>query len=344
MAALTYAIKAAHGVEPMTETGSKSLVVIRGVADTAIGKAVRESMELCNWTEWVKPGATVVLKPNLCTAVPAEIESANTDRTVTEAVCEVLLGRTKRISIGEADHDRQTAWDAFRASGYVEMAQRLGVELVNFSEVPSVRTRCAPLEGMELPRMLLEADAFITLPVLKTHALTYYTGVLKNQWGCVPFYRDRMIHHRLIHELLGSLHRVLKPAFALMDGIVAMEGRGPSHGKPRRLDIILASRDGVALDASAMRLVGLDPYRCKHVVSAAKQGLGRIDAAQIEVNGDWEKHRVQFEPAPKDWLNWAAYNMCQYPWFVKYVMENNSIYYPVRAFVQFLRKVGVVGG
>lgn len=335
---------AASEGESMREASGKSLVVLRGVKGISIGEAVRQCMEMCNWTEWVKPDATVVIKPNLCTAVPAEIESANTDRAITEAVCQLLLSRTKRVCIGEADHDRQTAWDAFRASGYVEMAQRLGVDLVNFSELPSVRTRCEPLEGIELPRMLLEADALITLPVLKTHALTYYTGALKNQWGCVPFYRDRMIHHRLIHQLLGSLHRVLKPAFALMDGIVAMEGRGPSHGKPRRLDVILASRDGVALDASAMRLVGLDPYRCKHVVLTAKQGLGCIDAAGIEVNGDWESHRVQFEPAPKDWLNGAAYNLCQYPWFVKYVMENNSIYYPARAFVQFLRKVGVVGG
>ncbi|HEV2178533.1 MAG TPA: DUF362 domain-containing protein [Terriglobia bacterium] len=327
----------------MTDIG-KSLVILRGARDTSIAATVRECMELCGWTEWVKPEATVVLKPNLCTAVQAEIESANTDRAVTEAVCEVLLRRTKRIYIGEADHDRQTAWDAFRASGYDEMAKRLGIELVNFSEVPSVSTPCPPVGEMELPRMLLEADVLITLPVLKTHALTYYTGVLKNQWGCVPSYRDRMIHHRLIHELLGSLHRVLKPAFALMDGIVAMEGRGPSHGKPKRLDVILASRDGIALDASAMRLVGLDPYRCKHVVLAAQQGLGCIDPAQIEVNGDWEKHRVQFEPAPKDWLNGAAYNLCQYPWFVKYVMENNAIYYPARSLVQLLRKLGVVGG
>jgi uncharacterized protein (DUF362 family) len=327
----------------MTETG-KSLVVVRSVKETPLRAAVRECMELCGWTEWVKPDAKVVLKPNLCTAVPEEIESANTDQAITEAVCEVLLSRTRRIYIGEADHDRQTAWDAFRASGYTEMAQRLGVELVNFSEVPCERTPCPPAGEMELPRMLLEADAFITLPVLKTHALTYYTGVLKNQWGCVPFYRDRMVHHRLIHQLLPSLHRVLKPAFALMDGIVAMEGRGPSHGKARRLDLILASRDGVALDATAMRLTGLDPSRCKHVALAATQGLGRMEAGAIEVNGDWEKYRVQFEPAPKDWLNWAAFQMCRYPWFVKHVMENNSIYYPVRAFVQFLRKVGVVGG
>ncbi|HEV2424405.1 MAG TPA: DUF362 domain-containing protein [Terriglobia bacterium] len=328
----------------MTEAGEKSLVVLRGVKDGPLGEAVRQCMELCNWTEWVKPDARVVVKPNLCTAIPGEIESANTDRAVTEAVCEVLLSRTKRISIVEADHDRQTAWDAFRESGYVEMAKRLGVDLVNLSEVPAVRTPCPPLEGLNLPRMLLEADAFITIPVLKTHALTYYTGVLKNQWGCVPSYRERMIHHRLIHELLGSIHRVLKPAFALIDGIVAMEGRGPSHGRARRLDIILASRDGVALDASAMRLVGLDPSRCKHVVLAARHGLGRMDPAGIEVDGDWEKYRVQFEPAPKDWLNWAAYHMCQFPWFVKYVMENNAIYYPVRGLVQLLRKIGVVGG
>jgi uncharacterized protein (DUF362 family) len=322
----------------------KSLVVLRSVRDTSIRVAVEQCMTLCGWTDWVKPGARVVVKPNLCSAVPAEIESANTDRAVTEAVCEVLLSRTRHIYIGEADHDRQTAWDAFQVSGYVEMGKRLGVELVNFSEIPLVSAPCAPLKAMELPRLLLEADAFITLPVLKTHALTYFTGALKNQWGCVPHYKDRLLHHRLINRLLGSLHQVLKPSFALMDGIVGMEGRGPSHGKPRRMDILLASRDGVALDASAMRLVGLNPDRCRHLVLAAKRGLGRISVDDIELNGDWEKHRVEFERAPKDWLNWGAFHLCQFEWFVDHVMENNSVYYPVRSFVQFLRRIGVVGG
>jgi uncharacterized protein (DUF362 family) len=228
-------------------------------------------------------------------------------------------------------------------SGYVEMARRLGVQLVNFSEAAREAVECEPAGPVELPRVLLEADVLVTLPVLKTHALTYFTGALKNQWGCLPQY-DRILLHKYLDPLLVTLHRVLRPRLAVMDGIVAVEGRGPANGKPRQLDLVLASQDGVALDATAMRLAGLDPQRAQHVVLAARRGLGRMDAADIEVDGEWDRHATTFEPAVLDKAIAAMNYMSRYRWFVKYMLERDFIFYPVRALVQILRRVGVVEG
>ncbi len=322
---------------------AKSTVILRGTAGRSVSALVRECLELCEWQRWVEPNALVVIKPNLCTAVPEKVEMSNTDPRITEAVCEVLLTRTKRVYIGESDGLRQKVQDAFAVSGYVGLARRLGVELVNFSQAPRVRVQCGPAGEIELPRLLFEADVFITLPVLKTHALTYFTGTLKNQWGCLPQY-DRILLHKYLDELIVSLHRVLRPKLTLMDGIVGMEGRGPTNGKPRRLDVILASRDAIALDATAMRLVGLDPQRARHVVLAAEQGLGLMQEREIVVDGDWERHCTQFEPAILDAAIAAMDYMSQYRWFVKYMLEKDHIFYPIRAAVQLLRKVGVVEG
>jgi len=321
----------------------KSKVVFRGVGPENVPAMVRECMEACGWEELVPRGATVVIKPNLCTAEPDKLEMSNTDPRITQAVCEVLLARTRHIFIGESDGLRQKAQESFQANGYVEMARTLGVELVNFSEMPWVKMDCPPAGDIELPRLLLEAEVFITLPVLKTHALTYFTGALKNQWGCVPQY-DRILLHKCIDALLPTLHRVFAPKLAIMDGIVGMEGRGPTNGKARRMDLILASRDSVALDATAMRLVGLDPLRARHIVMAAEQGLGRIRAEEIEADGDWTKHQTQFEPAILDKAIAAMNYMSRYRWFVKYMLETDYIFYPIRAAVQFLRRVGVVEG
>jgi uncharacterized protein (DUF362 family) len=192
--------------------------------------------------------------------------------------------------------------------------------------------------------MLLECDAFISIPVLKTHALTYFTGVLKNQWGCVPMALDRIQHHGAIHEMLSSLHRLFHPQFSIMDATVCMEGRGPVAGKARQLDVILASQDGVALDATCMRLVGLEPHLSKHIVVAAKQGLGRIEEKDIEVDGDWQRHATQFERPPKDRLNTLMFKFSKYRWFTKYILGNDVVYYPVRSMVKFLRRVGLVNG
>ena len=326
----------------MTHT-EKSKVMLRGVTRESIPAVVRECMEGCLWETWVGQGATVVLKPNLCSTVPDKWQMSNTDAAITEALCEILLQRTKRIYIVESSHLRYTADEMFAASGYVEMAKRLGVNLVNLTEAPRVRVRCEPAGEVEMPRLLLEADAFITLPVLKTHALTYFTGALKNQWGCVPQY-DRILLHKYIHPMLASLSRLLRPQMALMDGILCMEGRGPTNGKPRRLDVLLASRDVVALDATAMRLVGLDPRLARHVVIAAQQGLGALEPDNIAVDGDWEKHRTRFEPAVLDWAVRAMNYMTRYRPFVKYALEKDTIFYPVRALVQVLRRAGIVEG
>jgi uncharacterized protein (DUF362 family) len=295
-------------------------------------------MEACSWRSLVPRDATVVLKPNLCSAVPEKVAVVNTDRAVTEALCEVLLERTRRIYIGESNLFRQNAWDAFRASGYVEMARHLGVELVNFTEAERLDVPCPYGGNLAMPKLMMEAEVFITIPVLKTHALTYFTGALKNQWGCIPAYHDRLARHRHIDSLLAFLHRILRPKLALMDGIQVMEGRGPVNGKARRMDIVLASRDAVALDATAMRLVGLDPYRARHVVMTAEQGLGRISAEEIETDGDWQKHATQFASSPKDWANTLMFRLTPHPWFIRNIMENDWIYAISRDVVRLLRR------
>lgn len=319
----------------------KSIVVLRRATAASMAAAVQDCLIKCGWENWLPRNATVVLKPNLCTAVPQKVLASNTDVALVEALCEALRTRTNRICIGESGHLRQTPWQAFAASGYIEMAKRLDIELVNFSESPTTQVNLGPVGEVPLPRRLLETDAYINVPALKTHALTYFTGALKNQWGCVPNCHDRLRYHRSINVMLSAIQHVLRPKLVLMDAIVGMEGRGPVAGNPRRLDAILASRDAVALDATAMRFVGLDPNRARHVVLASQQGLGQIAADQITVDGPWDRLATQFAPPPRDFANSLMFFATQYPWFVKNILGNDRIYYPVRDAVIFLRKLGV---
>ncbi len=322
---------------------TKSTVVIRDVTDQSLAEKVRECMELCRWRDLVAPNSTVVVKPNLCTAVPEKCAMSNTDPRITEAVCELLLTRTSNVYVVESDGLRQSAWEAFEATGYNEFAKRLGVKLVNLSEEALVEVDVPPAGRVKLPALMLHCDAFITLPVLKTHALTYFTGAIKNQWGCVPQY-NRILLHRHLDPMLAELHAIFKPVMAIMDSIIAMEGRGPANGKPRRLDLLLASRDSVALDATAMRLAKLDPNRCRHLLLTARKELGILDAAGIAVDGDLPGHATQFEPAILDKAIAAMDYMTRYRWFVHYMLEKDFIFYPIRAVVQVLRKIGIVEG
>src|SRR5215831_2244840 len=116
----------------MSNTG-KSRVLVKSVAETPLA-AVGMCMEQFEWEKWVRPGSSVVIKPNVCSAVAEIAVGANTSPAVVRAVCEVLLTRTRHIHIGESRHLRQTPREAFKASGYVEMARELDVQLVNFSD------------------------------------------------------------------------------------------------------------------------------------------------------------------------------------------------------------------
>jgi uncharacterized protein (DUF362 family) len=320
-----------------------SSVVLRGVTDQTLDATVRECMEFCGWQELVQPNSTVVVKPNVCSAVPGKWEMSDTDVRITAAVCELLLTRTRNVYVVESDGLRVTAWQTFATAGYTELPDRLGVKLVNLSESRQAEVEVPPAGKIKLPELLLSCDCFITLPVLKTHALTYFTGAIKNQWGCVPQY-DRILMHKYLDLMLASLHAIFRPAIALMDGIIAMEGRGPTNGKPRRLNLLLASRDSVALDATAMRLAGLDPQRCRHMLLTAEQGLGRWKQEEIKVDGDWARHATQFEPAILDKAIAAMDYMSRYRWFVKYMLEKDFVFYPVRGVVKLLRAIGVVEG
>jgi uncharacterized protein (DUF362 family) len=321
-----------------------SRVFVRSVTGSPMVDAVRNCMGRFEWESWVAPDSTVVIKPNVCTAVPDIAVGADTNPEVVRAVCEVLQTRTRRIYIGESRHLRQTPWEAFKAAGYVEMARELGVELINFSEGPFTLMDCPPAGRIKLPSLLLEADAYINIPVLKTHALTYFTGALKNQWGCVPDHFDRLRHHRKIGPMLCSLQRILHARLVIMDGTFGMEGRGPVAGRVRRLDMLLASPDPVALDSTAMRLVGLDPRRARHVTLAAEEGIGHFEESQIEVEGDCERCRVQFQPPPRDVANTAMFYLSSQDWFTKHILGNDRIYHPIRDAVKFLRRTGLLGG
>lgn len=327
-------------MNPETE---KSGVILRSVNDATLRQVVRECMEFCGWTDLVAHGAKVVVKPNLCTAVPEKCAMSNTDPRITRYVCELLLERTSEVYVVESDGLRQTAWEAFDASGYRPLEKELGIKLVRLTENDLVDYNVPPAGKVKLPRLMLENDVFLTLPVLKTHALTYFTGSIKNQWGCVPQY-DRILMHQYLNPMLAELHAIFKPQISIMDGIIAMEGRGPANGKPRRMDLLLAGRDNVAVDATGMRLAGLDPLRCEHLQMTAAKGLGRWKAEEIAIDGDFSAHATQFEPAILDKAIAAMDYMSRYRWFVKYMLEKDFVFYPFRAAVQVLRKIGVVEG
>ena len=218
------------------------------------------------------------------------------------------------------------------------MAAELGCKVLNLSRDSLVDVPDARMAGFGMSKTWLEADAFITLPVLKTHATTVFTGALKNQWGCIPRY-DRILLHKHLHELIVEVNRLRPVTLALMDGLVGMQGRGPINGYPIDLNVLLASRDPVALDATAMRLIGLDPLTSQHVVHAETIGLGRLAADQVTVDGPFAEVAIAAEPAVEDWAIKLMNRVSRSSFLTRNLLLNDGIFYPIRRAVNAVRGV-----
>ena len=131
---------------------------------------------------------------------------------------------------------------------------------------------------IRLPR-LLTAHPLVTVPVIKTHAKTVMSGAIKNHWGLLPIDRYRL--HPRLTEVLTDLIRAAPPALCLMDATVGLEGNGPKSGVPRRVDHVLASTDPLALDATAARLMGIQPEQVPHLCALAEAQGRDLSAAVL---------------------------------------------------------------
>jgi hypothetical protein len=104
----------------------------------------------------------------------------------------------------------------------------------------------------------------------------------------------------------------------------------------------LGSRDGVALDATAARLVGLEPALCRHLVMAHEAGLGVFDEKEIVLDADITPDWEPFEAAKTDWAIAGMNSMTKYPFFRKYFLEVEPVFKAGKATVNALRRLGVV--
>ncbi|HET9482231.1 MAG TPA: DUF362 domain-containing protein [Candidatus Polarisedimenticolia bacterium] len=265
------------------------------------------------------------LKPNIVR--PAKPSSAVvTHPAVTEAVIRVLRRRgLTDIRVGEASSVGVDVEHAFDVSGYRAMAQRLGVPLLNLNDVE--RRELKWMFGrLRLPRVALDSDLYINLPKMKTHFHTTVTLGVKNQKGLL-LPEDKQFDHLEVrlHPALAEYARLARPHLTIIDGIVGMEGEGPTKGVPKETGVLAIGDDIYETDFACARFMGVDPTKVAHLAYAVERGLLSLpggDAAALPVTGEaFEARRSTFD-LPKDepkkimnfygWMNHRACAECEH--------------------------------
>ncbi len=232
---------------------------------------------------------TVLLKPNILGPHPPQ-KAVTTHPALVRAVIRALRDQGARIMVGDnpgmGGYGRSQK--AARECGLLECAGECYLNLGLHPVRKEVRSRF--FREVTISREVLEADEVINLPKLKTHSLTVLTGAVKNTFGYVVGADKMRVHASCpspgqFAEGLVDICQIRPPEMNIMDAVLAMEGNGPSNGKPVFLGKILASDNAVTLDAAAVHMLGQKPLSVPHLDVAARRGLGETDPGKMSIRG-----------------------------------------------------------
>ena len=256
-----------------------------------IFQTVHDALDLLGGIgRFVQKGQKVLLKPNMLSAKPPE-RGITTHPVILEALIREIRSAGGEVWIGDSPSGAikgiRRCWEN---TGYKELSERTGVKLINF-EAGGTVVREMEDRKYHFAKAVFEADVVINLPKFKTHGFTLYTGAIKNLFGTLPGFQKATFHKRYPHpghfsRILVDLYECIRPQLHVMDGVLGMEGNGPATGHLRETGLILASEDGVALDAVAGHLMGFREDEIDAVRIAGERGIGEHRLDRIAILGE----------------------------------------------------------
>ena len=262
---------------------------------------VYKALDLVDYKTALAGYSRVLIKVNFINTMTWD-SGATTDPIVVEAIINRLKELPVEVIVVESDASMTNADKAFEATGMSEMCSRQGVKYLNLRhEKDKVKLQVPngdALKDITVPRIVTES-AIISAAKMKTHMATKVTLGMKNMFGLLPDKMKFVYHAKGISKVIVDINSVIKPNLVVVDGFVAMEGKGPTDGDPVKMDLIVAGRDAVATDATCARIMDIDPHDISHIRSAAEKGLGNID--DVEIIG--EKVEDIKHPFKRSWGN-----------------------------------------
>ncbi len=233
-------------------------------------------------------GKRVLLKPNLVEFVPGA--PIHTEAALLAAAVELFerLG-AREITIGEGPGHRRDAWYLAEAAGYRAAIPRFEARFVDLNRDDVARVAgFADTGGIYLPRTALAADLVVSVARMKTHHWAGATLSMKNLFGVVPGalygWPKNHLHQVGIGRSAAELYRIFPRSFAIVDGIVGMEGNGPIQGHARPCGVVVMGADLAAVDATCCRIMGIDPEKIEYLRLASS--LGHVRDERIEQRGE----------------------------------------------------------
>ncbi|MCD4829652.1 MAG: DUF362 domain-containing protein [Candidatus Cloacimonetes bacterium] len=236
----------------------------------------------------------VLVKPNLLGAFKPE-RAVTTHPVVVEQTVRLLLDMGREVVVGDSPGGTVPVSQVYAETGIEAVARECGVPLLDFKQEG---IREVKVDGVDLwvTQALHDCDAVVNLCKYKTHTLMLYTGAVKNLYGLVPGMKKSLYHRDYqrpedFMKVLLALYGLVRPklVYSVLDGIVGMEGEGPSGGKARRFGVLMGSESASALDLIAARMLGFEMRHLGYITQALHDD--GVLPSRVTVDEGWEGFR-----------------------------------------------------
>jgi len=273
-----------------------SFVKIKSNTRDSMKHAILDSLDAINYS-FGKEVKKVVIKPNMCYYWDYTTGQTTDPRFVAALISAIREKTTvEEISLVESDASAMKCKHIFGMLGYDKLAEDYNVKLVNLSEdtcdVAEVTVNNHPFK-VRVPKTISNADLRINVPKIKyTFEEIKVTCALKNIFGCNP-YPKKYNYHPTLGEMIVAVNKAMRFDLCIIDGNIV------SGIQPRRLGLVMSSRDPVAIDASAAKVAGINPRSMKYLQLAQKEGLGKTSFTSRGASPTYFQQRYPRKTASK---------------------------------------------
>jgi uncharacterized protein (DUF362 family)/Pyruvate/2-oxoacid:ferredoxin oxidoreductase delta subunit len=243
---------------------------------------------------FVKKGDFCLLKPNFIMARSVE-SAATTHPALILALVRLLSDLGCRVAVGDSPGVGSAA-GVIRKLNLADEFKHFGVKIVEFETPAPVEAGglnfSRNFKNLHLAAELNQFNAIINLPKLKSHGQMGLSLAVKNLYGCVPGPAKLQWHYAVGQDYEGFARLLLEIALTvnatlhILDGVIGMDGNGPSNGRARQLNLLLAGTNPVAMDRVVVEILGNHPEQFPIFRAARELNIPGVDMAQIQVQGD----------------------------------------------------------
>ena len=277
-----------------------SLIKCEGYAPDKVYTALLSALEAVNGLDWVRPGVRAVIKANLVSAMPPD-RAATTHPELLCALTRILREKGVDVTIGDSPgglYNHGYVNRIYSVTG-IKATEKFGAVLnqdfsQKFAENPEGRV----LKNFMYTGYLDGADVIIDFCKLKSHGMMGMSAAAKNMFGAIPGTVKPEYHFRFpdyddFADMIVDIDEFFRPVISIVDGIVGMEGNGPTAGTPREMGFIGASQSPHMLDMVCAELLGLDMGAVPTLSAAARRGLIPESVKDVKTNADISEFAVE---------------------------------------------------